>query len=50
METYWGNGGITPRLFNFGTRWRWVVSFKPWLLYPGRRSPPYPLEGRLGGT
>jgi len=22
MKTYWGNGGIAPRILNLGTRWR----------------------------
>jgi hypothetical protein len=26
-----------------------VVSFTPWLLYPQGKSPPYPLDRRLGG-
>jgi hypothetical protein len=35
--------------FDLGTRWKWVVSFMPWLLYPQRQSPWYPLDRRLGG-
>jgi hypothetical protein len=27
MKTYWGSGGIAPRILDLGTRWRWVVSF-----------------------
>jgi hypothetical protein len=37
--------------FNFldlGTRWRWVVSFTPWLLNPRRKCPRYPLDRGLG--
>jgi len=22
MNTYWGSGGIAPRILDFGTRWR----------------------------
>jgi hypothetical protein len=44
-----GSGGIARRILNFGTRWRWVVSFTPRPLYPQRKSPPYPLDRRLGG-
>jgi len=29
-----GSGGIAPWILNFSTRWRSVVSFTPWLLYP----------------
>jgi hypothetical protein len=47
MNTYWGGGGISPRIFNLGTIWRWVVSvmFQP--LYP-RGKARYPLNRRLG--
>jgi len=31
---YWGSGDIAPRFLDFGTGWRWVVSFAPRLLYP----------------
>jgi hypothetical protein len=34
--------------YNTGTRWRWVVSFMPWLLCL-QKSPQYPLDRRLGG-
>jgi hypothetical protein len=27
MKTYWGNGGIAPRILDLGTRWsEWSVS------------------------
>jgi hypothetical protein len=29
MKTYWGRGGIAPRVIDLGVRWRWVVSFTP---------------------
>jgi hypothetical protein len=45
-----GSDGTAPRILNLGTRWRWVVSFTPWPLYPQRKSPWYPLNRRLGGT
>jgi hypothetical protein len=45
-----GSGGIAPRILDFGNRWRWVVSFTPWPLYPQGKSPWYPLDRRLGGT
>jgi hypothetical protein len=31
------------------TRWRWMASFTPLMLYPQGRSPRYPLDRRLGG-
>jgi len=34
MESYWGSEGIAPLIFDFGIRWRWVVSFTPRPLYP----------------
>jgi hypothetical protein len=34
-----GSGGIAPRIFDLGTRWRWVVSFTLRLLYPQVKSP-----------
>jgi hypothetical protein len=38
MKTYWGSGGIAPRILGLGTRWRWVVSFNPRPLYPRERA------------
>jgi hypothetical protein len=49
MKMYWGSGGIVPRIFNIGTRWRWVASFTHQPLYPRGKSPLYPLHRRLGG-
>jgi hypothetical protein len=49
MRTYWLSGGITPRILNFGTRWRWVVIFTPRPLYPQWKIAWYPLDRRLGG-
>jgi hypothetical protein len=39
MKAYRGSGGIDPRIFDLDTRWRWVVSFTPRLLYPQGKSP-----------
>jgi hypothetical protein len=36
MKTYWGSGGIAPRILDFGTR---VVSFTPRPLYPKENAP-----------
>jgi hypothetical protein len=44
-----GSGGIPPRIIELGTRWRWVVSFTPWPLYPRGKSLWYLLDRRLGG-
>jgi hypothetical protein len=49
IKTYWGSGGIVPRILELGTRWRWVVSFTPRPLYPQVKSPWYPSDRRLGG-
>jgi hypothetical protein len=50
MKTYWESGNIGPRIIDLGTRWRWVVSFTPRLLYPQGKSPLYPLDRRPGRT
>jgi hypothetical protein len=34
---------------DIGTRWRSVVSFTPWPLYPRAKSPRYPPDMQLGG-
>jgi hypothetical protein len=49
MKTYWGSGGIAPRIIHLGTRWAWVVSFTPRPLYPQKKGPRYPLGRKLGG-
>jgi hypothetical protein len=49
MKAYWENGGIALRIPDFGSRWRWVVSFTPRPLYPQGKRPWYPLDMRLGG-
>jgi len=48
-KTCYGCGGIAPRILDLGTRWRLVVSFNPWSLYPQGTSPRYALDRRLGG-
>jgi hypothetical protein len=35
-EGVWGSGGVTTRILNLGTRWKWVVSFTSRPLYPWR--------------
>jgi hypothetical protein len=49
MKAYWDSRGIAPRNLDLSTRWKWVVSFTSWLLYPQIKRPLYPLERRLGG-
>jgi hypothetical protein len=49
MKAYCGSGGIATHILDLGTRWRRVVSFTPWPLYPQGKSPWYPLDRRLGG-
>lgn len=48
-EGVWGSGGITPYILKHGTRWRWVVSSSPCLLYPPGKSHRYPMNRRLRG-
>jgi hypothetical protein len=49
MQAYWGSGGIAPRIFDLGTRRRWVISFTPRPLYLQGKSPRYALDKRMGG-
>jgi hypothetical protein len=37
VKTYWGSGGLAPRILDLGTRWRLVVSFTRRPLYPRER-------------
>jgi hypothetical protein len=46
-ESYKNN--ISQSILNFGTRWRWVVSFTLRPLYPQGKSLWYPLDRMLGG-
>jgi len=48
MKTNWGSEGIARLIFNFGTRWRWLVSFMPRLLYPRAKRSRHRLDRRLG--
>jgi hypothetical protein len=51
-EDVWRNSGITQRIHNADTIYRWVVTFTLWPLYSEgnnpRYSPRYPLDNRLG--
>jgi hypothetical protein len=47
MKTYWGSGGIVPRILDLGTRWREWSASRP--LYPPAKSLRCPLDRRLGG-
>jgi hypothetical protein len=49
MKTYWGSGGLAPRILDLGTRWRRDVSFSHRPLYPQGKNPLYPLERKLDG-
>jgi hypothetical protein len=42
------SGGIAPCIINLGIRWRWVVSFTPWLFYSWWKPLRYSLDRRLG--
>jgi hypothetical protein len=44
MKAYCGSVYIHRRILDFGTRWRWVVSFTPRPLYPQGKSPWYTLD------
>jgi hypothetical protein len=46
----WISGGIAPLVLNLDSVLGWVVNFAFRPLYPHRRSPPYPLYKRLGGS
>jgi len=38
-----GDRDIAPHIVNCATRWKWIVRFMPWLLYPwGKSTPPVP--------
>jgi hypothetical protein len=45
FKTY---GGTAPGILNFGTMWRWLVSFLPRSLYPRGKCPQYPFKRRIG--
>jgi hypothetical protein len=48
-EGVFRSGVIAPLILDLGSRWRWVVSFTTWPLYPQGKRPWYPLDRRLGG-
>jgi hypothetical protein len=48
MKTYWGSGGIAPRILDVGIRWRWSAS-RPSRFTPRERAPVVPMDKRLGG-
>jgi hypothetical protein len=43
MKTFRGRRGKTPLILDLGTRWRRVVNFTTWQLYPRERNP-VPIE------
>jgi hypothetical protein len=45
MNAYWGRRGITSLIFNLTTRWRLVVNFTPWPLFPWGITPSTPCSG-----
>jgi len=49
MKAYGGNGGITPRIFIFCTRWRGVVNLTSLPLYHLGKRPRYPLISMVSG-
>jgi hypothetical protein len=49
LEGVWGSSSPGLRILDQGTRWRWVVSFTLWPLYPHGRRSCYPFNRRLGG-
>jgi hypothetical protein len=49
MKGYWGCRGVAPCILNLCTKWSWMVSFTPMLVYPQGKRPCYPLDRRLGG-
>jgi hypothetical protein len=48
MKTYWGSGGIAPRILDLGTRGMCGQLQAPTAL-PQGKSPRYPFYRRLGG-
>jgi hypothetical protein len=35
MNAYMVSEDMAPLILKLGTRWKWVISVKPWPLYPG---------------
>jgi len=48
MKAYWGNGRKAPHIRDFGTGWKWVVSFTPRPLYSQGKSLRWQLDRKLG--
>jgi hypothetical protein len=48
LEDVWGNGGLAPRLLNFGAGWRWVVSFTFPTALPTGKEHSVPIEWEAG--
>jgi hypothetical protein len=42
-----GSRGTAPLILSCDSRWRWIVNFMPWLLYPGKEHQ-HPSNRRLG--
>lgn len=42
-----GHRDDTPHILDFGTKWRWIVGFTLWPLYPQIKTFWYPLDRRL---
>ena len=38
MKAYVDSRGISPLILNLSTRWKWVVKFTPWLIYPSDKN------------
>lgn len=49
MKAWRGRWGKAPLILNCSTRWRRVVNFMPWPLYPRKKSQ-YSMNRRMSGT
>jgi hypothetical protein len=49
-KNVWLSGGIAPLILYFSTRWRWIVTFMPLLIYIRCKSLRYTLDRRLRGN
>jgi hypothetical protein len=47
LAKWWGSGGRVPLILDLGTRWTWVVSFRPRQIRES--SSQYPLDRMLCG-
>jgi hypothetical protein len=43
MKTYWGSGDVTPRILDFGTRWRMCGQFHALAALPPGKEPSVPV-------